>query len=97
MDFKEAKDAIISEFGNAEQIATKKMEFLGIEFTEGESLADFADRFYASCQYLSGVGSLSEYDSKIAMTNALKPYHKIHIAMLPALVNNYKPINLFFI
>ena len=92
--FKEAKDAIITEFGNAEQIATKKMEFLGIEFTEGESLADFADQFYASCQYLSGVGSLSEYDSKIAMTNALKPYHKIHIAMLPALVNNYKPINL---
>ena len=28
------------------------------------------------------------------MTNALKPYHEIHIAMLPALVNNYKPINL---
>ena len=28
------------------------------------------------------------------MTNTLKPYHKIHIAMLPALVNNYKPINL---
>ena len=70
------------------------MEFLGIEFTEGESLTDFADQFYASCQYLSGVGSLSEYDSKIAMSNALKPYHEIHIAMLPALVNNYKPINL---
>ena len=43
---------------------------------------------------MSGVGSLSEYDSKIAMTNALKPYHEIHIAMLPALVNNYNTINL---
>ena len=48
------------------------MEFSGIEFNEGESLADFADQFYASCQYLSVVGSLSEHDSKIAMTNALK-------------------------
>ena len=41
--FNEAKDAIITEFGNAEQVATKKMEFLGIEFNRGESLADFAD------------------------------------------------------
>ena len=66
------------------------MEFLNIQFQENETLANFSERFYSLAQFLNGVNALTDFDAKIAMTNALKPYDEIHIAMLPALVNNYK-------
>ena len=70
------------------------MEFLNIQFQEDETLADFSERFYSSAQFLNGVNALSDFDAKIAMTNALKPHDEIHIAMLPALVNNYRTYEL---
>ena len=90
----QAKTAITKEFGNSESIATRKMEFLNIQFQEDETLANFSERFYSSAQFLNGVNALSDFDAKIAMTNALKPHDKIHIAMLPALVNNYRTYEL---
>ena len=90
----QAKTAITKEFGNSKGIATHKMEFLNIQFQEDETLADFSERFYSSAQFLNGVNALSDFDAKIAMTNALKPHDEIHIAMLPALMNNYKTYKL---
>ena len=70
------------------------MEFLNIQFQEDETLANFSESFYSSAQFLNGVNALSDFDAKIAMTNGLKPHDKIHIAMLPALVNNYRTYEL---
>lgn len=39
---------------------------------------------------MSGVNSLTDFDANTIMTNALQPYDKIHICILPALVKNYK-------
>ena len=66
------------------------MEFLNIQYQEDETLANFSERFYSSAQFLNGVNALSDFDAKIAMTNALKPHDKIYIVMLPAFVNNHK-------
>ena len=53
-------------------------------------MANFSKRFYSSVQFLSGVNALTDFDAKIIITNTHKPHEKIHIAMLPDLVNNYK-------
>ena len=71
--FKKVKDAIVKEFGHPKTIDTKKMEFLSISINKNESFDEFADRFYACAQFLTGVGALSSYNTKIAMINALQP------------------------
>ena len=70
----QANTAITKEFSNFKSVATCKMEFLNIQFQEDETLANFAERFYSLAQFLNGVNALADFDAKIAMTNALKPY-----------------------
>ena len=91
---KKVKDAIVKEFGHPKTIATKKMEFLSTSINTNNSFDEFADRFYACAQFLTGVGALSSYNTKIAMKNALHPYNEVYLAMIPSLVHNYKTFEL---
>lgn len=89
--YQEVRDAIIIEFNNPEAINTRKMEFSKLMIQEDETLDKFADRYYAECQYLTGVGALSTFDAKIALQHALEPHNQIYIAMIPAFIHNSKP------
>ena len=92
--FKEVKDAIVKEFSHPKTIAAKKMESLSISINTNKSFDEFADRFYACAQFLTGVGALSSYNTKIPMTNALQPYNEVYLAMISSLVHNYKAFEL---
>ena len=58
------------------------MEFLIISINTNESFDEFTDRVYVCAQSLTGVGALSSYNTKIAMTNALQPYNEVYLAMI---------------
>ena len=60
------------------------MEFLSISINTNKCFGEFADRFYACAQFLAGVGALSSYNTKIAMTNALQIYNEVYLAMIPS-------------
>lgn len=63
----------------------KKEEFFNISFRKGETLANFAKRFYHDAQILLGAGVMNQLDCRITMTRALKPYKQIWGTMFSVL------------
>lgn len=81
--YKQAKEAVLKEFRSPEKLATSKMKFFNIEFKPSKTLVEFADCLYHEAQILVESGSMTDFDSKIAMEHTIKPYKEFHIAMIP--------------
>ena len=79
--FANVSKALVEEFGSEEALNNRKMDFIEGGFKKGESIQEFADRFYLEAQTLASLKAASFVDVKSALLNAVRPNRGLSLAL----------------
>ena len=79
--FANVSKALMEEFGSEEALNNRKMDFVEGGIKKGETMQEFADRFYLEAQTLISLKAASFIDVKSALLNAVRPNKSLSLAL----------------
>ncbi|KAJ9065932.1 hypothetical protein DSO57_1014552 [Entomophthora muscae] len=94
--FVNVSKALMDEFGSKEALNNQKMDFVEGGIRKGETMQEFADRFYLEAQILISLKAGSFIDVKSALLNAVQPKNNISLALKSGIYGAHNVFDLIF-
>lgn len=79
--FRDVAKALMEEYGSDVALSQRKMDFVNSAFKPGETISEFADRFYLEAQTLVSMDAATTTDVRNALIHAVSPNRELTIAI----------------